>query len=562
PREAADLGVAAERVPEVLRRQREAEAVTARAAERLPERPSPILEEPPPPPEGFVLEKGKTLVDEFGDTVERGGRVVDSLGRSGKVRSVGALVQDLETGKAVFREDTLKVDFGKGPEPVPLTDVTVKRHGRPKALEGIGGVKAPDFGSPERLEFKERGFLRIFEGAEKLNPRERRLRDTIAQDIARDVPLDIIDSMKPPETQRVMSQIADIIENNPNILPKIPSILNRYGLSPRELAGFLRDAASKSGRTLGSFGFIGRRLRGMKEFQGPEVAAILEKFAEAEPAPWSWRWTMEKFSKVENIRLAAMISQPKTAVRNAMTQYANLGLHVVEDAIQGTFEATRGAPMDVAFARASADIGSFFRYLTPKGRKQVGDILDRVPLEAERLMTTPVLDVSMASKTARLLSTFSRTVEFMQRRMIFDGILRGELAAKGYNVKGAPIEWWSKIKPKDIAEAADAAVQGAVRLTFGEKLRVRAINTIYRDFPFMRLIQPFPRFFFGNAMKFIYNYSPAGFVRPSVWQAARKGNIKPLTRTLAGTAMLAWATSYRAQEDAPGRWNIVRLFGK
>ncbi len=58
-REAADLGVAAERVPEVLRRQREAEAVTARAAERQPQRPSPILEEPPPPPQGFVLEQKK-----------------------------------------------------------------------------------------------------------------------------------------------------------------------------------------------------------------------------------------------------------------------------------------------------------------------------------------------------------------------------------------------------------------------------------------------------------------------------------------------------------------------
>ena len=216
-REAADLGIAAERVPEVLRRQRETEAVTARAAERQPPRPSPILEELPPPPEGFVLEKpgvlpgmeravreqkaaaralegeklgeefarpveeraGKpieaapifrgteaapqremfapkrTAVDEFGDTIERGGRVVDSMGRSGKVTSVGALVQDLETGKAVFREDTLKVDFGKGPEPVSISEVTVKRHGRPKALEGIGRKPVRLFGDTE-IAFHER----------------------------------------------------------------------------------------------------------------------------------------------------------------------------------------------------------------------------------------------------------------------------------------------------------------------------------------------------------------------------------------------------------------------
>ncbi|KKM60534.1 hypothetical protein LCGC14_1540880, partial [marine sediment metagenome] len=77
------------------------------------------------------------------------------LGRSGKVRSVGALVQDLETGKAVFREDTLKVDFGKGPEPVSIAEVTVKRHGRPKALEGIGRKEVRYFGETD-IGFQER----------------------------------------------------------------------------------------------------------------------------------------------------------------------------------------------------------------------------------------------------------------------------------------------------------------------------------------------------------------------------------------------------------------------
>ena len=99
--------------------------------------------------------KQRTVVDEFGDTIERGGHVVDSLGRSGKVRSVGALVQDLETGKAVFREDTLKVDFGKGPVPVSIAEVTVKRHGRPKALEGIGRKPVRYFGETD-IAFHER----------------------------------------------------------------------------------------------------------------------------------------------------------------------------------------------------------------------------------------------------------------------------------------------------------------------------------------------------------------------------------------------------------------------
>ena len=78
------------------------------------------------------------------------------------------MVQDLETGKAVFREDMLKVDFGKGPEPVSISEVTVKRHGRPKALEGIGGRKAREFGLTEQAEMerfaREGGFAEIPEG--------------------------------------------------------------------------------------------------------------------------------------------------------------------------------------------------------------------------------------------------------------------------------------------------------------------------------------------------------------------------------------------------------------
>ncbi len=97
----------------------------------------------------------RTAVDEFGDTIERGGYVVDSLGRRGKVRSVGSLVQNLETGKAVFRGDMLKVDFGKGPEPVSIAEVTVKRHGRPQALEGIGRKPVRYFGETD-IAFHER----------------------------------------------------------------------------------------------------------------------------------------------------------------------------------------------------------------------------------------------------------------------------------------------------------------------------------------------------------------------------------------------------------------------
>ena len=270
PREAAELGVAAERVPEVLRRWREGETAQKIAAERPVERPSMLepdiaeritpegarittqlrparvmfdleaevvkrgivsenqigrlrreamniaerqypqeqvpktqwqniyiralrerlarpeaaakgerlateIERPPSVLEAIrKAEEGrKPVFDEYGDEIVRGKTVVDSMGRTLQVDSVNA------------QRGELSVRYQGRKQIVPIAEVTVKRHGRPKGLEGIGqkpvrlfGESEEAFGARMRDSMKlegERGFLR----AEDVLPIEA-IRDFVA----------------------------------------------------------------------------------------------------------------------------------------------------------------------------------------------------------------------------------------------------------------------------------------------------------------------------------------------------------------------------------------------
>lgn len=116
-----------------------------------PERPPEAPEQPKPTP----LEREavtRRAFDEFGDEIKLGKGVVDSLGRRGIVRSIGALERDA-TGVVRMNEGLLRVEFpGKRQESIPLQDVTVKRRGRPEAKRGIGRRKAREFGETEAVE--------------------------------------------------------------------------------------------------------------------------------------------------------------------------------------------------------------------------------------------------------------------------------------------------------------------------------------------------------------------------------------------------------------------------
>lgn len=275
---------------------------------------------------------------------------------------------------------------------------------------------------------------------------------------------------------------------------------------------------------------------------------------------------MERYSKVENVRLASMVSQLKTSVRNGLSQAARYGMNTVEDAVDGVLKAASGVPISEAMSRPVEDIFSLFRMMTPSGYEKVDKILSMLPPEQKiKLFKSPILDVTLGTKYARFLTTINRAQEYFFRRMGLDATIRGELAAKGYDVPGDPAKW--NIPKEEIAAAGEKAVQKGLELTFAETpapgTLARSILTAYREFPILRLAFPFPRFAFGNALKFVYNYSPAALLYPpkvkEISDAVGKGDFRPLTRATMGTLALVWAYTYRNQPDAPGEWFNVRV---
>jgi hypothetical protein len=119
-------------------------APTFRGTEAAPQREMFGAERPAPEPPSAVeqlkvagvFRKEKAL-DEFGDEIVRGKTVVDSMGRTLQVDSVNA------------QRGELSVHYQGRKQTVPIAEVTVKRRGRPKALEGIGRKPVRYFGESE-----------------------------------------------------------------------------------------------------------------------------------------------------------------------------------------------------------------------------------------------------------------------------------------------------------------------------------------------------------------------------------------------------------------------------
>jgi hypothetical protein len=388
--------------------------------------------------------------------------------------------------------------------------------------------------------------------------RELRLRNEIMLDINRNVPIRVLDDLDPPEVERVMYQIADLIEESPNAIPRVPEILAQYNIDEVTFARWYREDVKRAARTLASGSWMGRYLR--EYMKDPDARGVLEEMSQRPPL-LSWAGFKERFSRVENLRRAAMTAQLKTAVRNAITQSGNYILKGVEDAVDGVMKVGRGLESsEKAFIQANEDLMAVGRRFKPEYRESLDQLLKSMPKQTAQLLDTPTFDLTYGTKLSRLLSTFNRLQETYFRKLVFDAQIRGELARKGFDVNGMPDTW--EVPTKDLVSAAEKAVDESLRITFsqGPQNRLtREILSAYKQFPMLSLIQAFPRFYFGNAMSFLFRYSPAGFLSPKVWKDLAAGNHQRLVSATLGSMWLGLAVVYRMQEAAPGKWHDIRL---
>ena len=245
---------------------------------------------------------------------------------------------------------------------------------------------------------------------------------------------------------------------------------------------------------------------------------------------------------VENFRRGMMVSQLKTAVRNAGSAVGRITMASFDDAAQSILG---GGGMKEMWNSIRSDMGALPGI---RNKELLDQVLEGNPLTKDQLLYTSVNEANLLNKVSRAVNTMNVFQERAFRKYAFQAKL--EKLARDSGVK------LEDMNPERIPdEWLETATKHALDMTFaasGGKMARKAVK-MYDDFPILYTISnPFPRFVFGNSIPFLIEHSPYGLMKalsPNVVNDLAKGNSKEFakaaSRGLMGSTMLAWAMDLR-----------------
>jgi hypothetical protein len=245
---------------------------------------------------------------------------------------------------------------------------------------------------------------------------------------------------------------------------------------------------------------------------------------------------------VENFRRGMMVSQLKTAVRNAGSAVGRITMASFDDAAQSILG---GGGMKEMWNSIRSDMGALPGI---RNKELLNQVLEGNPLTKDQLLYTSVNEANLLNKVSRAVNTMNVFQERAFRKYAFQAKLE-KLARDA----GAKLEDMNPERIPD--EWLETATKHALDMTFaasGGKMARKAVK-MYDDFPILYTISnPFPRFVFGNSIPFLIEHSPYGLMKalsPNVVNDLAKGNSKEFakaaSRGLMGSTMLAWAMDLR-----------------
>jgi len=263
-----------------------------------------------------------------------------------------------------------------------------------------------------------------------------------------------------------------------------------------------------------------------------------------------WRW-------IDNIRRAIMTSQFGTFSRNSVSSLNRWNLAIAEDAMSGTLGVLTGKVSPrVAISNVAENGLAMLRLFNPAERKALDKILENFPVEAARLFRTPVMDVSMDQKAVKFINYFNGLQSSFFRRMAFDARLRQTLRLKGSSTLDPGL-----ITKADLADALGHALDMdfANNPTSGAG---RAFLKLYDEVPFLTAFgTPFPRFWL-NAMRFIWDFSPAPLMSPNTYRIAASADPRiafgAFNKSLIGTSMIGAGMALDEMGVTGDKWYEVR----
>ena len=464
-------------------------------------------------------------------------QVVKAVGTDEAVKKVaGRLIQMTPEESVAHLSELARAT--KGPEPLikPILASTPME----TMLNAVGKTARPRLASEQALQ-----------GAAQTTESMREVAQEVIRKARQGKPISV------KEGQQISEAVAEAVatgEIDPSMAAKILGTGMTHS-DPVAFAQIIRDTKTQQGRALAQWSRVARELQ--EHFKGNKaVQDLLAGPANVETTAFgtfteAWRY-------VDNIRRAAMTSQLATTARNLITSSVRFPVNALEDAASGILGKLTGKtpPTVGALDNAMQNAVSAVSVMGKNGKQQLAKVLDEFPLEAARLLNTPIGDVASTQKVARFLNTFNIWQETLTRKIAFDARLRQTLALAGKNIDDV-----RNIKTSEVRDA----VQHALELTWAKSPASeagKAVLHLYNSVPFLTALgNPFPRFWL-NALRFVYDFSPMPLLSPQTYKAMAHPDpriaFKALNRSIIGSGFVGAGMALDEMGLTGERWYEVR----
>ena len=289
---------------------------------------------------------------------------------------------------------------------------------------------------------------------------------------------------------------------------------------------------------------------------------------------------LDFWKRLSNTYRGALVSSVATTMRNVISSVGRVPIdattNLMDSAVNAAANPFRKEKVGVNPFDAAAVLTD--RFAPGRNTKFWEQMKNVQPEMKNELAATYAADVSRVTKkdafakvekAVDVANLFNRVSETVTRKAMFPVYLRREATRLNLDfdelvdtggLASLPEESWAKALDDTLGFTYSARSEVADK--FGDMLdKMGKVGTVARVVG--TTIMPFPRFLL-NAMKFQFDYSPAGFTKLLTSAERAKfatGDVSAVSKAIIGSSMLYGAYQFRNSENAGEKWYEGRLPG-
>lgn len=356
---------------------------------------------------------------------------------------------------------------------------------------------------------------------------------------------------------------------------EVSKLVTKYDLKDEDLFELItgsRQGLGDAARVMQRFSMASRYV--------PKEAADIAKLGLQEADDLSF------WKRLPNAYRGALVSSVATTMRNVISSAGRVPIDAATNLMDSTLNAAinpfRQQKVGVSpFDAAALLTDRFAPGRNTKFWEQMKNVQPEINKELAATYAADVVRVtkkdafSKVEKAVDVANLFNRVTETATRKALFPVMLRREATRLGLDfnelvdtggIARLPEEAWTKALDDTLGFTYSARSEVADK--FGEMLdKLGRVGTVARVVG--TTVMPFPRFMM-NALKFQFDYSPAGFTRllsptttrlfsPTELKKIAEGDTGVLSKGLIGSTMLYGAYEFRNSEYAGEKWYEGRL---